>query len=118
MKHDVFDIAASTGTLASSKRLERNQIANILELFESEADPLASVKLTIAFITRQVGRREIPIDIGNKMVSDLKIILNSLEGEELKAATRKYLYLLKWFFESGVRFRSKDFNDFLERLIR
>jgi len=118
MKHHVFDMAVSTGTYAFSRGLDKTQLGNIIEIFESEADSAAAAKLTIAFIARQIGRGEIYEDVGNRIVSDLTKILKSFKGSELRAAVRKYLYLLKWFYESKVRSRVNNFEEYVNKLSR
>jgi len=113
----VYDMAASSGAYTARRGLDRAQVANILEAFDSEYDPISAVKLTIAFIARQIGRREIPGDIGYRIINDLRNILKKFSGDELRNAARKYLYLFKWFFESNIRFEVNNFDEFIERVL-
>ena len=116
----IYDLASSTGTLAAYRRVDKTQVSNIIEVFESEADPLSAIKLTIAFIARQIGRRELYFDVGSKIINDLREILDKFKDNSslLRAITRKYLYLFKWFYESGVGKKVSSFDEFLNQFMR
>ncbi|MEM2294101.1 MAG: hypothetical protein QXU62_05155 [Thermofilaceae archaeon] len=115
LSSEVYDLASSAGTFALNARVEKTQLSNILETFESEPNPLSAIKLTITFIARQIGRGEIQRDVGKRIIRDLASIFDRFKESELRAAARKYLYLVKWFYDSGYRERINDFKDFISK---
>ena len=120
---DVYDLAVATGITASNRGVKRTQIENIIGIFESESDPTSAVKITIAFVARQVGRKRrgeregLDPSVGFKIIDDLKNILNKFKGNELRVAARRYLYLVKWFFESGVKGKIQNFSSFVDQFL-
>lgn len=119
MNEDVYNLASKVGSIASVRGVDKSQVANILSTFESTSNPIDALKLTVTFIARQIMRGEIPRDLGLQLIKDLKNIHDNLsgEGDKLKAATTKYLYLFKWIFESNPRRLLNNFEDFLNTIV-
>jgi len=111
---EVYDLASRVGSLASIRRIDRTQISNILSVYEGESNPVDACKMTITFIARQISRNEFNREVGLRIISDLSNLIKKFKNDELRIAVRKYLYLLKWFYESNPRIECKDFNDFIK----
>ncbi|MEM2185318.1 MAG: hypothetical protein QXO99_08605 [Candidatus Methanomethylicia archaeon] len=119
INEDIYNLASKVGSIASVRNVDKSQVANILSTFESTSNPVDALRLTVTFIARQIMRGEIPRDLGFQLIKDLKDIHDkfSTEGDKLKAATTKYLYLFKWIFESKPRIIVNNFEDFLNAII-
>lgn len=119
MRSEVYDLAVQAGTMAYIRNIEKTQISNIIETFESEADPDSSIKITITFIARQMGRNHIKEDVGRTIINHLIEINRKFRGVDKRNAARKYLYLMRWVFESRVaRRRLNNFQEFIEFIYR
>ena len=119
MRRDVYDLAAKAGVLASNKGTRSAQINNLILTFQSLSDPIDATLFLLIYVARQSGRREIPFDVGRRIMEDVKAIYDSFgrEPEKLRAAIIKYLTLLKWFYESNVRGRVSNFTEFLSKIV-
>jgi len=121
---DVYDKAVYAGSLlrkieyVNSKKVktDKSTVENIISIFQSREDPHEAALLTMLYISRQMGRNEIPQEAGKNLLSTLKEIYNSFksEGDKLKEAFNKYLILVKWVFESEVKPGLKNFDEFIE----
>jgi hypothetical protein len=111
----IYDWAVNSGSRLKIHRTDKSTIANILEQFQSVADPKEAALLTMMYIKRQAGRREIDRFDGNMLIERLGEIYNKYfnEPEKLKENILKFLTLVKWAYESDFDREIKDFNDFM-----
>jgi len=111
---EVYDKAAYMGSRL--RGVDKSTIANIISTFQSVEDPHEAALLTMMYIRRQAGRREIPEWISRELISHLREIYNSFKDDKrkLKDAINKYLILVKWVFDSGVKVDLKNFDEFLD----
>ena len=116
LNSEVFDMAAKTGSVAYSTRVDRTQINNLLEIFFSEADPVRAASLLLVHITRQISRGEISRSAGALLLQDIKKIISSFKGEKLREAMTYYLTLVKWVFESRIH-NAQDFESFVQNAV-
>lgn len=113
----VYDVASKVGSLAARYIREKTQISNILSIFESEVDPEEATKMTITFIARQMRRGEIDGRVAVQLINELSNLYRTFKGENLRVATRKFLYIFKWVYESNPRIEVSNFNDFVQAII-
>ena len=112
----VFDMAAKTGSIASSTRIRGAQINNLLEIFFSESDPVRAASLLLVHIARQISRGEISRSAGVLLLQNIKEMISLFKGEELREAVTCYLTLVKWVFESRIH-NAQDFKSFVQNAI-
>jgi len=125
INEDIYNLASKVGSIAYSylkeneEKVNKSKVESILSTFESTSNPFDALRLTVTFIARQIARGEIPRDLGFQLIKDLKDIHDkfSTEGDKLKAAATKYLYLFKWVFESKPGRIVNNFEDFLNAII-
>jgi hypothetical protein len=115
MKEDVFNLAINTGSRMID-RVDKATISNIISLFLGRGDVKEALNELVIYIARQIGRREIPRDVGKMLLLNLKEIKSKCESEEqLRDAVSKYLVLLRWVYDSDVRGVS-NIDAFIDRL--
>jgi len=119
INEEVYDFAVKAGSLARSRRVDKATVSNILSLFQGESDPVNAVLLLIAYIGRQMGRGEIAREVGVTMINDLKDVFKRFRNnkENFRLAVHKYLVLVRWVYESGVRY-AKNFEEFIKELTK
>jgi hypothetical protein len=118
MAETVYDYATEAGTALVGGGVDKTTVSNLLEVLQSESDALDAVSLLLTHVMRQMGRGEIPRDVGHTLLRHLSGVLNSFKGEELRGAVFKYLTLSKWIFESRPRFSSTKFTEFIRGQLR
>jgi len=115
MREDIFNLAVNTGSRMIN-RVDKTTISNIISLFLGRVDVKGALNELVIYIARQIGRREIPRDVGKMLLQNLREIKSKCGSEEqLRDAISKYLVLLRWVYDSDVRGVS-NIDAFIDRL--
>jgi len=115
MREDIFNLAVNTGSRMIN-RVDKTTISNIISLFLGRVDVKGALNELVIYIARQIGRREIPRDVGKMLLQNLREIKSKCGSEEqLRDAISKYLVLLRWVYDSGVR-EVSNIDAFIDRL--
>jgi len=115
MREDIFNLAVNTGSRMIN-RVDKTTISNIISLFLGRVNVKGALNELVIYIARQIGRREIPRDVGKMLLQNLREIKSKCGSEEqLRDAISKYLVLLRWVYDSDVRGVS-NIDAFIDRL--
>ena len=117
--NDIYDWACRVGSKAkeaSSNKIDKTTINNILEMFKG--DPIDACPLLEIYIIRQAERHEITRDLAQELIRDINQIYNSFKDDKKKLgeALTKYLILFKWVYESQQVY-GKNFQEFINNFI-
>lgn len=121
----IVDKAVSAGTTAAvGGRVEKTQVNKIISIFDSVSDAVKGVVLTMSFIMRQSGNREvIDRETARVLIEHLSDFLNKYRDDknELRRVVREYLGLFKWFYEAasgrGISKKCRSFEDFVRAFL-
>lgn len=119
MSKRIFDMACSTGSKVINKNVDRATLSNMVSLFLGREDVVVAFRDLVMYVARQVGRREIPHDVAREVLSNLREIYD-VAGKDvgkLRRAVEKYLVLLRYVYDSGVRKPVSGFDEFLNSFI-
>lgn len=118
MSQKIYDLAAEAGTALVGA--DKTTISQLVDIFQSEGNAVSACPLLILHVIRQSSRDELPKHGANILVRHLSYIYQNLKDdrEKIGQAIFKYLTLVKWVYESGLRKQVKTFQEFVEESIR
>lgn len=108
MEKTIYNLAVQAGS--ALKGADKTQVAHLIEVFQSESDPVDAISLLMIHILRQNKRGELPRE-AQRLINHLYEILKFKDKERIRRAALKYLTLTKWVYETKP---SKDYNNFQE----
>lgn len=114
INEEIYNKAIKTASRAYN--VDKTTINNLIEMYQG--DPVDASILLMIYIRRQERRDEISRSFSTSLIGDLKEIYNKFRSNpnELEQAIRKYLVLIKWIYESGIR-NVDDIDGFVNKAI-
>jgi hypothetical protein len=102
------------------KMTDKSTIENILSQFQSMSDTKEAALITMMYIRRQIGRKEINKEAGNYLIQILNKLYNDYynDVEKLRTNISKFLILMKWAYESEFKREINDFNEFIDYITK
>jgi hypothetical protein len=102
------------------KVTDKSTIENILSQFQSMSDTKEAALITMMYIRRQIGRKEINKEAGNYLIQILNKLYNDYynDVEKLRTNISKFLILMKWAYESEFKREINDFNEFIDYIAK
>ncbi len=113
MEKTIYDLAVQAGY--TLKRADKTQVSRLIEVFQSEPDPIDSISLLMLYIMRQSKRNELPRE-AHKLIEHLHKILGFGKDDKntLRKATLKYLTLTKWIYETEPPKEYKSLDEYIQ----
>lgn len=104
LREEIYNIAVNIGSLMIG-RVDKSTVNNMISLFLGRSDTKEALNELVLYIARQVGRGEIPREVGRQLMKDISMICDIFKDDErkLKDSLSKYLIMTKWVYDSNVR---------------
>lgn len=107
-----FDMVCEAGT--SLHGTDRTTIPKLLEVYQSEPNPIAGFSVLLLHIKRQENRRELKGNV-RTLISHLQYIRNKYmnDSQMFNRMVIKYLTLLKWVHETAPKKIVETLEEFI-----
>jgi hypothetical protein len=126
----IYNWALKAGSMLKNRKIktekgkekvtDKSTIENILSQFQSMSDTKEAALITMMYIRRQIGRKEINKEAGNYLIQILNKLYNDYynDVEKLRTNISKFLILMKWAYESEFKREINDFNEFIDYIAK